>query len=241
MASTDPGAMLRHCDEWPSGNPDGHCPHRPSARKLRLFACACSRQAWDRLDNDARRVVAAAERDAEDGLPSACTANPLSWLLLADAAGAAGWAVTHSGCPPAIQAALARCVFGNPFRPVARCVCKSDLAPCHGDPRCPWSAVTTPAVLDLAAEAYRDRGGVTCGRCGGAGSDRRVMGLPAACPDCDRGRVAADGRLDPARLAVLCDALEENGATDAQLLAHLRGPGPHVRGCFACDALLGKT
>jgi len=41
-----------------------------------------------------------------------------------------------------------------------------------------------------------------------------------------------------ARLAVLTDALEEGGAA-ADLLAHLRGPGPHVRGCFVIDALLG--
>ena len=36
-------------------------------------------------------------------------------------------------------------------------------------------------------------------------------------------------------------ALEEAGCTDAQLLAHVRSPGPHVRGCFAVDAVLGKS
>jgi hypothetical protein len=49
------------------------------------------------------------------------------------------------------------------------------------------------------------------------------------------------GHLDPARLAILADALEEAGCTDAELLAHLRSPGPHVRGCFALDAVLGKS
>jgi len=29
-------------------------------------------------------------------------------------------------------------------------------------------------------------------------------------------------------------------AADAALLDHLRGPGPHVRGCWALDLLLGK-
>ena len=48
------------------------------------------------------------------------------------------------------------------------------------------------------------------------------------------------GTLDPARLAVLADALEDAGCTDADLLAHLRGPGPHVRGCWAVDLVLGK-
>ena len=46
--------------------------------------------------------------------------------------------------------------------------------------------------------------------------------------------------LDPDRLAVLADALEEAGCDNADLLSHLRGPGPHVRGCWALDLLLGK-
>jgi hypothetical protein len=49
------------------------------------------------------------------------------------------------------------------------------------------------------------------------------------------------GTLDVARLAVLADALEEAGCTDSNLLGHLRGPGPHVRGCWAVDLLLGKS
>jgi hypothetical protein len=48
------------------------------------------------------------------------------------------------------------------------------------------------------------------------------------------------GTLDVARLAVLADALEEAGCDQADLLDHLRGPGPHVRGCWAVDLLLGK-
>jgi hypothetical protein len=42
------------------------------------------------------------------------------------------------------------------------------------------------------------------------------------------------------RLPLLADALEDAGCTDAELLGHLRGPGPHVRGCWAVDLLLGK-
>ena len=53
-------------------------------------------------------------------------------------------------------------------------------------------------------------------------------------------RVLPGGHLDPARLAVLADALEEAGCTDAEILDHLRGPGSHVRGCWALDLVLGK-
>ena len=48
------------------------------------------------------------------------------------------------------------------------------------------------------------------------------------------------GTLDAFRIAVLADALEEAGCDNADLLNHLRGPGPHVRGCWAVDLILGK-
>jgi hypothetical protein len=53
-------------------------------------------------------------------------------------------------------------------------------------------------------------------------------------------RQLPEGTLDPARLAVLADALEDAGCTDTELLGHLHSPGPHVRGCWALDAVLGK-
>ena len=43
------------------------------------------------------------------------------------------------------------------------------------------------------------------------------------------------------RLPVLADALEDAGCDNADILNHLRGPGPHVRGCWAVDLLLGKS
>ena len=42
------------------------------------------------------------------------------------------------------------------------------------------------------------------------------------------------------RLPALADALEEAGCDNAELLDHLRGPGPHVRGCWAVDLVLGR-
>ncbi len=43
------------------------------------------------------------------------------------------------------------------------------------------------------------------------------------------------------QLPVLADALEDAGCDEAEILNHLRGPGPHVRGCWALDLVLGKT
>ena len=42
------------------------------------------------------------------------------------------------------------------------------------------------------------------------------------------------------RLPVLADALEEAGCAVRTLLDHCRGPGPHVRGCWAVDLILGR-
>jgi hypothetical protein len=54
-------------------------------------------------------------------------------------------------------------------------------------------------------------------------------------------RSLRSGQLDPHRLAVLGDALEEAGCTDPDILGHLRQQGAvHVRGCFVVDLLLGR-
>ncbi|HVK07600.1 MAG TPA: hypothetical protein VM597_02370 [Gemmataceae bacterium] len=42
------------------------------------------------------------------------------------------------------------------------------------------------------------------------------------------------------RLPILADALEDAGCDNTDLLAHCRGDGPHVRGCWAVDLVLGK-
>jgi hypothetical protein len=46
---------------------------------------------------------------------------------------------------------------------------------------------------------------------------------------------------DFAALPVLADALEDAGCDDEKMLSHCRGPGPHVRGCWVIDLLLGKS
>jgi hypothetical protein len=88
------------------------------------------------------------------------------------------------------QAALVRCIVGNPYRP--------------------------PPVIDRAVLAYN----------GGA---VRLLA-----------EVIYDGRrFDD--LPVLADLLEEAGLSDAAILGHLRGPGPHGLGCWAVDRLLDRA
>src|SRR5262245_25478569 len=42
-------------------------------------------------------------------------------------------------------------------------------------------------------------------------------------------------------LPILADALEEAGCQDQSILDHLRSPGPHVRGCWPLDLILGRA
>lgn len=67
--------------------------------------------------------------------------------------------------------------------------------------------------------------------------DRTVVKLAQAAID---ERQLPGGLLEVNRLYLLADAIEEAGCPDPELLGHLRGPGPHVKGCWVLDLLLGK-
>ncbi|WP_246522923.1 hypothetical protein [Gemmata palustris] len=41
-------------------------------------------------------------------------------------------------------------------------------------------------------------------------------------------------------MPILADALQDAGCDDEDVLSHCRGDGPHVRGCWVVDLLLGK-
>jgi hypothetical protein len=53
-------------------------------------------------------------------------------------------------------------------------------------------------------------------------------------------RILPERHLDPVRLGILADALEEAGCTDADILNHLRQQQEHVRGCWVLDLLTAK-
>ncbi len=42
-------------------------------------------------------------------------------------------------------------------------------------------------------------------------------------------------------MPILADALEDAGCDSTDVLAHCRGDGPHVRGCWVVDLVLGKS
>jgi hypothetical protein len=260
LTSEDPAAMLEHLRNE-ANPPAAGCRNRPliSDRKLRLFACACVRQVWDKLtDPRSRNAVEVAERfadgaatDEERGCVQAVTPSRWGCVLLSDAAGAAAWASSYSECPPALQAAILRDIAGNPFR--------QPVVPHQWVPR-EW---LTPTAVGLARAAYDERPGRACAVCAGWGGiyPSGPRGRKVDCERCGGAGRLDTGTLDPARLAVLADALEEAGCDSEDLLRHLRGyamtpcpntgdpplsfwrpsPGPHVRGCWAVDLILGNA
>jgi hypothetical protein len=206
---------------------------RVSDRKRRLFAVACCRRIWHLLERGTlREVVQAAEEIAEGMMNEACLASLRSAVdLLADPQKHS----TFHAC--AVKWAVGSHVNGHTPAQYA----KEALG--YAASRRSWSAKyvaalkaeqpTQNALLrDIAGNPFRP---VTLSP---AWHTPAVLALAQAAYD---NRSLPAGTLDPERLAVLADALEEAGCTDADILGHLRGPGPHVRGCFVIDTLLDKS
>jgi hypothetical protein len=208
---------------------------RDSGRKLRLFGCACYRRIWPLLtDGRSRGAVEVGERYA-DGL-----------------AGKGELAAARNGARAAPKAA-------------AWAAARADAFSAAGDSAEDAGRLTAGALMQGAANAAAEAAARAAGWAEAhtiqSALLREIFGplpfredgiAPSALTWNDGivARLAAaiyeerslpDGTLDNARLAVLADALEEAGCTDEELLAHLRSPGLHVRGCFALDAVLGKS
>jgi hypothetical protein len=195
-------------------------------RKLRLFATACCLRAWHLLDAEGQAVVEALERFS-DGLVTEAELRAAVWASRGsqhidartgiDSAAVGAWrpavALLAAACgqSPGTDSSAALAQERAAQAVLLRCVLGPLPFRTVGvDPS--WQ---TPLILSLAQAAYEER----------------------VAPDPRRpGRLI----LDPARLLVLADALEEAGCGDADILGHLRGVGPHARGCWPLDALLNE-
>jgi hypothetical protein len=222
LACTDPDPML----EFLRG--------KASDRKLRLFACACVRRAWGRReDTRSREAVQVSERYA-DGLASReelALACQRAWEA-------------HGGCwrpwrlgryaaaaLAAEEAAHAAAACAVPYASSAWADAPVVLLGWRR--RKAWMRCVQSVLL---RDLYPNLSHLV--PTGPAWQTPEVVALAQAAYN---QRELPAGTLDVARLAVLADALEEAGCDRADLLAHLRGPGPHVRGCWAVDLILGKT
>jgi hypothetical protein len=232
-ASTDPQKMLDRA----------RLSGLASQRKQLLFMAACLRRLWPLLlYKGSREAVEVLERAAdqvatdEERAAAARAAESAAEVARKDADNIASPESVSAGAIYA-AAAAAWAVHGA-FRNAdpAFIVCAANLGERGGGVYC-LPDVQAAMLRDLfgplpfrllppLAPAWLGWNEGTAGRLAeGVSDDRR---LP-------------EGTLDPTSLAVLADALEEAGCDQADLLGHLRGPGPHVRGCWAVDLVLGKS
>jgi hypothetical protein len=216
----DPLAMLAHLESsgW------------ASERKLRLFACACCRSIGHLLPEAARDAVAVAERLADRQATEAERKAAYDRIEHEDSATAAAAEVCSAWRSREESFGAARDVIRHTA--VARAFHHSFL------------------TQDLVAEGKAVLSGEQAVQ---ARLLRDIVGDPSRTPRVEPSWLAWNERTIPKlaqaayddrafdRLPVLADALEEAGCDDAGMLSHLRGPGPHARGCFVLDSLLGKS
>jgi hypothetical protein len=232
-------------------------------RKLRLVAAACCRQVWDWLGEKSRRAIdvleqyvdrlatadelhIAARGAGEDSLEEFGHHHPSNAAYIATtiqqnvtaldvALGAAAEIAEAVRCEASISKGIS--IHGWPppapllIDPAVRqaCIEAGDKA----------TAAARWAQCHLLRDVFHGpRRAVYFRRNWLFWNDHLVPRLAQAAYD---ERLLPDGTLDAGRLGILADALLDAGCDVEELLSHLRNPGPHVRGCWAVDAVLSRS
>ena len=221
LACRDPEAML---DVARFGGSD---------RKLRLFALACVRVITDQLSRDeSKAAVDAIERYAEGKATRADLQRAWNGALAAlhdiiEDASEQRWYYVSEYAADAVALASNPELAENITGVAARCV--------H----------TLITAGDLSEEIVRDNEIARQ-----TNLIRDIFGNPfrpvVFDPNWRTSTVVALARgiyderaFD--RLPILADALQDAGCVSDDILTHCRGPGPHVRGCWVVDLVLGKS
>jgi hypothetical protein len=184
-----------------------------SDRKLRLFACACCRRIWDLLPEGAcRQAVETSERFA-DGEVGADDLQR-SWLA----------------ARRLVSSVEAR--VGGWNRLTAAEMEARDSARSSA-----WSAAHS-VVADTDAKERQAQ----CDLLRDIFHPFRLLTPVAGWLTREVTELAQEMYRERAfsQMPALADALTKAGCDDADVLAHCRGPGPHVRGCWIIDFLTGR-
>jgi hypothetical protein len=210
--------------------------HKVSDRKLRLFACACCRHIWDKIeDEESRKAVLVAEGYA-DGLASDAELAAAAQKAAAIAEAACDAVIVpgdvwQSVWVPAQAALTARFAsilkddqdYGAVVQ--ARDIVQNTIF--HARVVADQSGRYDPLVFlhEMFGNPFRP---VTINP---AWQTSNVVAIAQTIYD-ERGF---------ADMPVLGDALEDAGCDNADILNHCRQLGEHVRGCWVVDLILAKS
>jgi hypothetical protein len=189
-----------------------------NSRKWRLFAVACVRQIWHLVPDRFQHAVNVAERFAERKATQEDLAS--AWWTYRAAFGAAERAACWATCPTGnITIRGSDNVPGYAFEAIR--LAEGDEA----------AAALRRALIALLRDIF--------------GNPFRSSILDPAWLRANDGTVErlACGIAEELcfeQMPILGDALEDAGCSDAAILEHCRGPGPHVHGCWVIDLLMGK-
>jgi hypothetical protein len=202
-------------------------------RKLLLLAVALCRRIWDRFPyDDCRHAVEAVERLADHA-----HVDGEDYSIAADADAAMtrlqeGYARVHLADlgPRGAYLAATACggMWHDPDGLIEQVAGAAAIAAAGAAEGPAWEAerrAQAGLLRELLGNPFRP---VAVGR---SWLTSDVIGLA--------GGIYEDRAFE--RLPILSDALEEAGCNHADILAHCRDEGPHVRGCWVVDLLLGKA
>jgi hypothetical protein len=224
LACEDPTPML----DYLGGN--------ASERKFRLFACTCCRQAWHVLnDIDCREAVKTAESFADGMVDESALIDVRGKLSPLSPLNKAHVAAAYSAWVPS-ENHLQRAGFVMKIKLVtlATRFAVSDA-----------EAKSNSSAADFAAMAARDSKKQVSALLCIFGNPLRPVGIDPHWFTWNSGAIPKlaqtiyeERAFD--RMLALAEALTETGCTNADMLAHCRSGGEHVRGCWVVDLLLGK-
>lgn len=206
-----------------------------SERKVRLFAAGCCRHIWHLLQGQSQKDVEISELLADEVIDlSAVMGNNVRRLTFQPRFGetmdpvligelAAWWMVGDYGIlrdsPTFFRARNSSSWAVEAIAPLLR-EGTTEL-------RNRECACQSNLLRDIVGNPFRT---VSINRAWLAWNNSTVVHLAQAIYD--------ERAFD--RMRILADALEDAGCHDGNILEHCRGPGPHVRGCWVVDMLLGK-
>jgi hypothetical protein len=200
---------------------------RASERKLRLFACACCRHVWHLLIHpESRDAIETLERYADGLLDTSALRS--AWGAASNVRSIRKTRKKDSSPQKSAAWAVSTALFPDTFLGVGH---SASLVQRVGHvPPAEEEQRQCADLRDLFGNLFHSSRDSPW-------QNSDVRALAQAAYD---NRTLPAGTLDGARLSILADALEEAGCAADALLEHLRGPGPHVPGCWAVDAVLGR-